>query len=114
MAERMRNVECRYLEADEIWTFVGKKEQRLKGAEKLNFELGDQFLFFAIDHETKVIPAWVLGKRTSKTALEFLSRLKGALNGQRPHISTEDWRGYEDASSRLCAPEDPESRSGEY
>jgi len=66
-----------------------------RGAEKLNFELGDQFLFFAIDHETKVIPAWALGKRTSKTALQFLSRLKGTLNGQRPHISTDDWRGID-------------------
>jgi IS1 family transposase len=101
MAEHMRNVECRYLEADEIWTFCGKKERRLKGAEKLNFELDDQFLFFAIDHETKVIPAWALGKRTSKTALQFLSRLKGTLNGQRPHISTDDWRGYEDCIERV-------------
>jgi len=101
MAEHMRNVECRYLEADEIWTFVGKKERRLKGAEKLNFDLGDQFLFFAIDRETKVIPAWALGKRTSRTALQFLNRLKGTLNGQRPHLSTDDWRGYEDAIERV-------------
>lgn len=101
MVARMRNVECRYLEADEIWTFVGKKERRLKGAEKLNFDLGDQFLFFAIDRDTKVIPAWALGKRTSATALQFLGRLKGALNGQRPHISTDDWRGYEDAIERV-------------
>jgi IS1 family transposase len=97
MAEHMRGVEARYLEADEIWTFVGKKERRLRNEEKLNFELGDQFVFFAIDRDTKLIPAWALGKRTKATAIEFLSRLKGALNGQRPHISTDDWRGYEDA-----------------
>ncbi len=101
MAEHMRKVECRYLEADEIWTFVGKKERRLKGEEKLNFELGDQYVFFAIDRETKLIPAWALGKRTTRTALDFLNRLKGTLNGQRPHISTDDWRGYEDAIERV-------------
>jgi len=101
MATHMRHVESRYLEADEIWTFVSKKERRLKGDEKLNFDLGDQFLFFAIDHETKVIPAWALGKRTSGTALQFLGRLKGALNGLRPHISTDDWRGYEDCIERV-------------
>ncbi len=33
MAERMYGLECRYLEADEIWTFCGKKERRLKEAE---------------------------------------------------------------------------------
>lgn len=30
MAERMYGLGCRYLEADEIWTFCGKKERRLK------------------------------------------------------------------------------------
>lgn len=68
---------------------------------KLNFDLGDQYVFFAIDRETKLIPAWALGKRTTKTAMEFLNRLKGTMNGTRPHISTDDWRGYEDAIERV-------------
>lgn len=101
MAEHMRNVECRYLEADEIWTFCGKKERRLKAEEKANVELGDQWVFFAIDRETKLIPAWALGKRTTGTALQFLGRLKGTLNGGRPQISTDEWTGYEDSIERV-------------
>jgi len=101
MAEHMRNVDCRYLELDEIWTFCGKKERRLSPQEKLNPALGDQYVFFAIDHDTKVIPAWAMGKRTMGTALPFLWRLKGTLNGHRSQISTDEWRGYEDAIERV-------------
>lgn len=74
MAEHMRNVDCRYLELDELWTFCGKKERRLSPVQKLNPDLGDQYLFFGIDRETK---AWTLGKRTLPTAITFLGRLGG-------------------------------------
>lgn len=63
--------------------------------------MGDQYVFFAIDHETKVIPAWALGKRNMGTALQFLGRLKGTLNGGRPQLSTDEWRGYEDAIEQV-------------
>lgn len=101
MYEHMRGLECRYLEADELWTFCRKKEVRLTPAEKLNPELGDQYLFFCIDHETKVVPAWALGKRNSATMLQFLVRLNGALNGQRPQISTDGWQGYVDTIDQV-------------
>lgn len=101
MNEHMRDLNCRYLELDEIWTFCGKKERRLKAEEKLNQNLGDQYVFFGIDHETKLIPAWAVGKRTIGTALPFLHRLKGTLNGCRPQISTDEWRGYEDTIEQV-------------
>ena len=101
MAEHMRGVDCPNLELDELWTFCQKKERRLSPVEKLNPDLGDQYLFFAIDRETKIIPAWTLGKRTLPTAIKFLGRLKGSLNGTRPQISTDEWRGYEDAIEQV-------------
>jgi len=94
MAEHMRNIDCRYLELDELWTFCGRKERRLTPEQRLNPNLGDQYLFIAIDRESKAIPAWALGKRTTGTALEFLRRLKGALNGRRPQVSADEWWGY--------------------
>lgn len=63
--------------------------------------LGDQFLFFAIDHDTKVVPAWAVGKRTNETALAFLYRLKGSLNGVRPQVSTDAWGGYPDSIEQV-------------
>ena len=91
----MRNVDCRYLEIDEMWTFCRKKEGHLSLAEQLDPNLGDQYVFFAIDHETKLIPAWLLGKRSGENAIQFLTALKGTLNGRRPQISTDAWPAYE-------------------
>ena len=101
MLEKMRGIDCRYLELDEIWTFVGKKERMLTPAEKFDPGLGDQYLFFGIDRETKLVPAWELGKRTTGSALRFLRKLKGSLNGCRSQVSTDAWPGYEDAMEQV-------------
>jgi IS1 family transposase len=101
MIEHMKKIDCRNLELDELWTFCGKKQGRLRGAEAFDPDLGDQYVFFAIDHDTKVVPAWTIGKRTNDTALAFLYRLKGALNGCRSQISTDAWSGYEDTIEQV-------------
>ncbi len=94
LTDTMKDLDIRDLELDELWTFCGKKEGRLKPAEKLNHELGDQYLFFGIDRKSKVVPAWALGKRDQITALQLLYRLRGTLNGTRPQVSTDAWVGY--------------------
>ena len=73
----------------------------LRGQEKTDPSLGDQYLFFAIDNETKLVPAWALGKRNGATAREFLRRLQGALNGNRPQFSSDAWQGYPEAIDQV-------------
>jgi IS1 family transposase len=94
LTDHMRDLDFERLEMDELWTFCGKKQGRLSAREKLDADLGDQYLFFAIDHDTKVVPAWAIGKRDTYTALELLYRLRGSMNGCRPQISTDAWHGY--------------------
>lgn len=102
LTEQMRDLDLHRLELDELWTFCGKKQGRLKTLdEKLNPDLGDQSLFFAIDHKTKVVPAAAVGKRDSYTALQLLYRLRGTLNGCRPQISTDAWNGYQETIGAL-------------
>jgi hypothetical protein len=55
--ERLQGFKCQHLQLDEIWTFVRKKERRLSALEQLNPEIGDQYVFVAIDAETKLIPS---------------------------------------------------------
>ena len=55
----------------------------------MNPDLGDQYVFIAMDRDSKIIPAYAVGKRTNGTALKFLTRLQGTLNGVRPQISNE-------------------------
>jgi IS1 family transposase len=96
MEEYMIGVECKYLEIDELWTFCGKKERRLRGDEVYDPDLGDQYVFFALDSETKLVPAYAVGKRNVRTATDFLVRLHSSLNGGRPQISSDAWSTYPD------------------
>src|SRR5437763_412779 len=62
--ERMCCLPCRVVQMDEIWTFVRKKEKQVRHDE--NPELvGDQYVFVAMDSETKLVPSFRIGKRNA-------------------------------------------------
>jgi hypothetical protein len=62
---RMRNLKCNYIQCDEIWTFCFKKQRQVRKADPAEF--GDQWVFVAIDEETKLIPAFTVDKRSRDT-----------------------------------------------
>ncbi len=56
------NLRLEHVQIDEIWTFVGKKQGRLTHKEKdEDPTIGDIYLFTALDEDTKLVPAFVLG-----------------------------------------------------
>ena len=96
--ERLRGFQCERLQVDEIWTFVRKKERRLGVLERLNPEIGDQYVFVALDAETKLIPAFLVGKRDGHTALLFMADLYQRLTGNgRIQLTTDGFYAYLDA-----------------
>lgn len=101
MAEYMQNLNLTRLELDEIWTFCGKKQKRIKDDEWMDPELEDVYIFYAVDPVTKLIPAWEVGKRDSNTTLDFIKRLKGTLNGNRVQLSTDAFVPYRYAIYRV-------------
>jgi hypothetical protein len=61
---------------DEIWAFVGKKEKRVRVDD--NPELGgDQYVFVAMDSETKLIPSFGIGQAHCSEYLVLRSQLAG-------------------------------------
>ena len=54
MDTQLKNFHCRRIQADEIWTFIKKKEKHLTNKERLDPTLGDQFVFVALDADTKL------------------------------------------------------------
>ena len=68
----IRNVHVRYVQVDEIWTSVMKKQKRLAPDEQRAGEFGNQYVFVAIDAETKLVPSYVIGKRNGQTAYVFM------------------------------------------
>lgn len=96
--ENMKDFHSKYLQADEIWTFVKKKQKRLKKVEMRNKSIGDQYVFVALDAESKLIPLFTVGKRNSRTIRKFISGLKRKLNGNgRVQITTDSYIPYEHA-----------------
>jgi IS1 family transposase len=96
--QRLQGFQCEHLQLDEIWTFVRKKERRLTDMERLNPEIGDQYVFVAIDAETKLIPSFLVGKRDGHTALLFMMDLYQRLTGNgRIQLTTDGFYAYLEA-----------------
>src|SRR5436309_12044891 len=90
--DKMRRVPSRLLQVDEIWTFVAKKEKRLNGHDN-HAEMGDQYVFVALDAESKLIPSFYVGKRTATTAHYFMADLQSRL-AHRVQLTTDGFKPY--------------------
>jgi len=65
MAEKIRNVEVRDVEADEVWAYIGKKQKRVRPEDDQN--LGDCYTFVAIERHSKLVLNIAIGKRNQHT-----------------------------------------------
>ena len=82
MDRRMKNLPCGYVQMDEIWTYVGKKQKRVDWIDQQeNPDYGDQWVFVAIDAETKLVPSFLVGKRNYQSTEEFVSDLAARVPG---------------------------------
>jgi IS1 family transposase len=93
--ERMRCLPCRLVQADEIWTYVGKKEKHV-GHDDNPEEVGDQYVFVAMDSETKLVPCFRVGKRNAANTYYFVQDLQERLR-HRVQLTTDGFRPYLDA-----------------
>lgn len=88
MDERFRGLTLKHLECDEIWTFVQKKQARLTMTERaLRGDIGDVYLWFALDQDTKLIPGYVVGKRSADMARRLMVDLASRLQWPTAHES---------------------------
>lgn len=94
MDSKMQDLGCRYLQFDELWGFVGKKERHCSIDDSPEF--GDVWTFCAIDAETKLVPTFKCGKRDAATANEFVQDVASRMTN-RVQISTDALRAYVEA-----------------
>lgn len=76
MDETMRGLRCRRVQVDEIWTYVQKKQGRLSFEERHAPDKGDQYVFVAMDADTKLVPHFEVGKRNMVTAYKIMDGLR--------------------------------------
>jgi IS1 family transposase len=91
---RLRHLRCEHVQSDEIWTFVGKKQKQVREGDPA--EYGDAWVFVAIDEDTKLVPAFTIGKRTRETTRIFLTDLRDRLvKTERFQLTTDGFHFYE-------------------
>jgi transposase-like protein len=96
--EQMQNLSCKRIQCDEIWSYVKVKQAHIaKGTPRTR--IGDQWTFVALDPETKLVPSYLVGKRTRDNAVEFMFDLSNRLTN-RVQISSDSLRSYVDAVER--------------
>lgn len=93
----LRDLQVTECQIDEMWSFVlMKKKTVLRQGIEEDDEIGDQWIFLAVDVVTKLVLHWTVGKRTIQTAKFFLASLKSRL-ATSPLFTTDEWLGYEKA-----------------
>ncbi len=90
---RLVNLESKFVQIDEIWTYVGKKQKHLDEVERLSDELGDQYVFVAMDSDTKLVPSFSVGKRNLSVATSFLKDLRDRIR-TRFQLSSDSFPAY--------------------
>lgn len=92
----MRNLPCKNLQCDEIWSYVYSKDKNVPDEHKGEFGYGDVWTFTAIDADTKLVPCWMVGNRDYESAHAFILDLKGRL-ANRIQLTTDGHKMYVEA-----------------
>ncbi|HTA14608.1 MAG TPA: IS1 family transposase [Solirubrobacteraceae bacterium] len=84
---------CTTIECDEIWSFCYAKAKNVPDEHKDTFGYGDVWTWVAICADTKLVPAWLVGQRTTEDGLAFMYDLKGRMP-ERIQLSTDGHQAY--------------------
>ena len=91
----LRNLSCDRIQCDEIWSFVGCKEQHLQPDEKQKGR-GDVWTWTAIDPDTKLMVCWHVGLREYADGAIFMEDLASRV-AKRIQLTTDGHRSYRTA-----------------
>jgi IS1 family transposase len=89
-----RNLTCKKLQLDEIWSFVYAKEKNVPS--DMQGKAGDLWTWVAIDSDTKLVPSWRIGSRDSATACAFVADLASRVVN-RVQITSDGHKPYVEA-----------------
>jgi IS1 family transposase/transposase-like protein len=97
MSYFFRDLHLSECQLDELWTFIYKKEDQLTPLDELLGIYGDAWVWIAFSPVCKLVPAWVVGKRTLPNARKLVFRLKSATDGHIPFFTSDELPHYADA-----------------
>lgn len=108
------NLHITECQLDELWSFIRKKEDNLEPIEKILTEYGDAWVWTCVDPVCKLIPAFVVGKRTQENANCLLATFFSVTDGTIPLFTSDNLPHYREALLRTYGiPEKVERRPGQ-
>ncbi len=92
----LRNLSCKRIQCDEVWSFCYAKEKNMPEDLKGQFGYGDVWTWTAICADTKLMACWYVGDRSAESAARFINDLSERLKN-RVQLTTDGHRVYVDA-----------------
>jgi len=92
----LRNLRCKRLQCDEIWSFCYAKAKNVPEDKKGQFGYGDVWTWTAICADSKLVPSWLVGSRDAETANAFMEDLARRFS-HRVQLTTDGWKAYLEA-----------------
>lgn len=89
----LRNLTCKKIQCDEIWSFCYAKEKNVPEEMKGKLGFGDVWTWAAIDADTKLIPCYLVGGRGTEYAKKFVADLASRL-AHRVQLTTDGHKAY--------------------
>lgn len=90
-AQTLRNLPCKLIQADEIWSFCYAKGKNAKAAK--SDEAGDVWTWVGICADTKLVVSWAVGSRDAITGRDFMQDLASRL-ANRVQLTTDSHKAY--------------------
>jgi len=89
----LRNLPCRRIQCDEIWSYIGAKDKNIPADKQGEFGVGSVGTWTALDADTKLICSWMVGTRDGYAAHAFMRDLASRL-ANRVQLTTDGHSAY--------------------
>jgi len=89
----LRNLPCKFIQCDEIWSFCHAKAKNVPEDKKGQFGYGDVWTFTALCADTKLVLSWYIGNRDLEDATAFMKDLAARLK-DRVQLTTDGHKMY--------------------
>jgi IS1 family transposase len=94
--EKVRMVEAKRIQVDEIWSFTAAKQKNVSHTKKRVDGAGDTWTWTAIEADTKLIVSHFVGGRDGECAMWFMDDLKSRL-ANRVQLTSDGHSAYLEA-----------------
>mgnify|MGYP003587644556 CR=1 FL=1 len=89
----MRNLPCKRIQCDEIWSFCYAKEKNVPRDHKGEWGYGDVYTWTAMCADTKLVPSFLIGRRDAGFANIFMKDLASRLKN-KVQLTTDGHKAY--------------------